>query len=578
MAYPNLYSDESIVLNAQNVKVKSVSFEAVLTTRRLILVDSKKHLIAPQEILLATLRDIEIGENAIRDPTITLSIITTTGATRQMILTFSKTSGGDRRRERDEWVKALKHNIASAGQHPILPDHPIPEEAYPPHADERTSHVKVEPANIPAASSKKKIEIARPGPIKKIVDTPPAIPKPVETSSLPTGSFCNRCGSRIPPDSVFCNKCGTPVVTEKELDSHIPAASAPSPAVPQIQVQAPAAAVPGDKKERPIEEVIHSIEPLIEDSVPRTQPYPLVPKQVYQPREQQPETAPEQPATAAPAPAAPAPEAATPADQSATPGVNWPVLGSAGGPVGPQVTIPAQTAESPATAPQTPPVPPVPPVPSSPGKNRKFMVFGAVALVLVLIIAAVFIFANPLGGGLTVTTTPVPTTAPTTIATPAPSTPTMTVVPTETTAAVEPAETPAGTTSSNGGQMIVPDQNVWIHIIYNGEYNGIYGVAGGSTTIAGEGEKVLQIPVNVGIVIASIQKLDGSGDKLTVEIWKDGEMVAQKSTVSPKGVVEIQTDLRPTSTPTPTPTATKIPIPVKTTAVANTTANETGTE
>ena len=53
MAYPDLYSDESVVLNTQNIKVKSVSFEAVLTTRRLILVDSKKHLIAPQEILYA---------------------------------------------------------------------------------------------------------------------------------------------------------------------------------------------------------------------------------------------------------------------------------------------------------------------------------------------------------------------------------------------------------------------------------------------------------------------------------------------------------------------------------------------
>ena len=125
--------------------------------------------------------------------------------------------------------------------------------------------------------------------------------------------------------------------------------------------------------------------------------------------------------------------------------------------------------------------------------------------------------------------------------------------------------------------MIVPDQNVWIHIIYDGEYSGIYGVAGGSTTIAGEGEKVLQIPVNVGIVIASIQKLDGSGDKLTVEIWKDGARVAEKSTVSPKGIIEIQADLRPTSTPTPTPTATKIPVPVKTTAAVNETVNATAT-
>jgi len=575
MAYPNLYSDESIVLNAQNVKVKSVSFEAVLTTRRLILVDSKKHLIAPQEILLATLRDIEAGENAIRDPTITLSIITTTGATRQMILTFSKTSGGDRRRERDEWIKALRLNMASAGQHPIMPDQPVPEEVYPPGADERPSPVRAPPA-VPAHSGKKKIEIARPGPIKKIIDAPPAIPKPVETTSLPTGSFCNKCGSRVPPDSAFCNKCGTPVVTDADLDAHLAAPSAPAPSVPQIQVQARPTFGQGDKKERPIEEVIHSIEPLIEDSVPRTQPYPIVPKQVFQPREQQ-VAVPEQQEPSTETAPSPAPETAAPAPESPTPGVNWPVLGSAGGAVEGQVSIPAQPEGVPAAAPQAPPVPPVPPVPAAPVGKKKIMVIGAVALVIVLIIAAVFIFANPLGGGPAVTTTPEPTPVPTTVATPTPSTPTMTVIPTATTPAVEPAETPAGSTSSAGGKMIVPDQNVWIHIIYDGEYNGIYGVAGGSTTIAGEGEKVLQIPVNVGIVIASIQKLDGSGDKLTVEIWKDGKLVVEKSTVSPKGVVEIQADLRPTSTPTPTPTATKIPVPTKTMTAANETANMTAT-
>ena len=572
MAYPNLYSDESIVLNAQNVKVKSVSFEAVLTTRRLILVDSKKHLIAPQEILLATLRDIEAGENAIRDPTITLSIITTTGATRQMILTFSKTSGGDRRRERDEWIKALRQNMASAGQHPIMPDQPVVEDAYPPGVDERPSSVAPAPASVPVHSGKKKIEIARPGPIKKIIDAPPAIPKPVETSSLPTGSFCNKCGSRVPPESAFCNKCGTPVVTDADIDAHIAATSAPAPAVPQIQVQARPSFGQGDKKERPIEEVIHSIEPLIEDSVPRTQPYPIVPKQVYHPRDTEAAEAEQQ---------APSPEPATgpaaPAADSPTPGVTWPVLGSAGGPVEGQVSIPAQPEAAQAATPQAPPVPPAPPIPPASGGKKKFIAIGAIALVLVLIIAAVFIFANPLGGGLPGTTTPVPTTMPTTVATPTPSTPTMTVIPTVTTPAVEPTETPAGTTSSSGGNLIVPDQNVWIHIIYDGEYNGIYGVAGGSTTIAGEGEKVLQIPVNVGIVIASIQKMDGSGDKLTVEIWKDGEIVDQKSTVSPKGVVEIQTDLRPKSTPTPTPTATKIPVPTKTTAAVNETANATET-
>jgi len=571
MAYPNLYSDESIVLNAQNVKVKSVSFEAVLTTRRLILVDSKKHLIAPQEILLATLREIEAGENAIRDPTITLSIITNTGATRQMILTFSKQSGGDRHRECDEWVKALKQNMASAGQHPIMPGHAPSDDAYPSGAGE-PGRVGMEAANVPSTPSslKKKIEIARPGPIKKIVDAPPTVPKPVETSSLPSGSFCNKCGSRVPPDSAFCNKCGTPVVTEAEMEARLAAASAPAPAVPQVQVQTPLSYGTGDKKERPIEDVIHSIEPLIEDSVPRTTPYPLVAKQVYHPPQQQ-ASAPEQPA------AAPAPE--VPAEQSATPGVAWPVLGSAGGPVETQVSIPSPADGAPAGAPAAPAVPPVPPVPPAPGRSKKFLVIGAVALVLVIIIAAVFIFANPLGGGESVTTTPAPTTVTTTTTTQAPSTPAKTYVPTATTtpAATEPATTSSGASSSAGGQLVVPEQNVWIHILYDGEYTGTYGIAGSVSSVADKGEKLLQVPTSDGIVVASIQKVDGSSDKLTVEVFKDGEIVQQRSTVAPKGIVEIQADLKPAATPTPKATATKIPVPTKTAAAANATANATVT-
>jgi hypothetical protein len=84
LSYPELYSDERVVLQAQNVKVKSVVFEVVLTTRRLVLIDTKKNSIPPQEINLATLKDVELGENAIRDPTITISIITISGNTRQM--------------------------------------------------------------------------------------------------------------------------------------------------------------------------------------------------------------------------------------------------------------------------------------------------------------------------------------------------------------------------------------------------------------------------------------------------------------------------------------------------------------
>src|SRR5512136_745606 len=135
MSYPELYSDERVVLQAQNVKVKSVSFEVVLTTRRLVLIDTKKHSIPPQEINLATLKDVESGENAIRDPTLTISIITISGNTRQMVLTFSKTSGGERRRECDEWVRALRQNITSTVYHPVT-QAPAPREQEPVQASQ----------------------------------------------------------------------------------------------------------------------------------------------------------------------------------------------------------------------------------------------------------------------------------------------------------------------------------------------------------------------------------------------------------------------------------------------------------
>ena len=55
--------------------------------------------------------------------------------------------------------------------------------------------------------------------------------------------------------------------------------------------------------------------------------------------------------------------------------------------------------------------------------------------------------------------------------------------------------------------------------------------------------------------MASVQKVDGSSDPLLVEVYKDGSLVMQKSTIIPKGDVEIQTNLKPSPTPT------KIPVP-----------------
>ena len=523
MAYPELYSDERIVLQTQNIKVKSVSFEGVLTTRRLVLVDSKKNTIPPQEINLATLKDVEAGENAIRDPTITLSIITVSGNTRQMILTFSKTSGGERRRECDEWVRTLKQHLKTSIQHPVPQEIPVfDEEPRAPPKPSSTTPRKIEVTNT--LPQKKKIEVARP--MKKIVDAVPAIPVPVETSSLPSGSFCSRCGNRIPQESAFCNRCGTRVLKEGDMENPpvMPSGIRDAPeTVPPVSVYVTPAA---DKRDRPIEQVIHSIEPLIEDSVPRTEPAPLIPsRQIYMQSQPHPEP---DATTTAPA-QVPAADSHSP---EAAPEVKWPVLSSTDSPV------PSFSADTGATPPSSP-TGPAPGAPIPPARKRTSLIaVAALAIIVVIVIAGAFTFMNSLSGSQGETTP-----APTAIATPSP-TPRVTTV-------VTPVPTPTATTTvlATRPAFSPPPNGVWVRVSYLGNFTGSVGTPNRMSDIANTGDQLYQIPTSEGPVVASIQKVDGSDGELTVAVYKDGTLVKQTTTIAPKGIIEIQMSLKPSGTP-----------------------------
>ena len=531
MSYPELYSDERVVLQAQNVKVKSVLFEVVLTTRRLVLIDSKKNSIPPQEINLATLKDVELGENAIRDPTITISIITISGNTRQMVLTFSKTSGGERRRECDEWVRALRQNITSTVYHPVSQT-PAPREIEPtpvaqPPAAQPPAPVphRIEATNPPPP--KKRIEIARP--MKKIVEAAPTMPVPVETSSLPTGTFCNRCGSRVPPESAFCNRCGTPVIrdtgaeTPQQEDTGVTWEQYTPPAVPQVQVHpSPVFPTIADKKDRPIEQVIHSIEPLIEDSVPRTTTAPIIPaKQAHiahpadlaEPADQIPATGPD----------SVTPDTAVPAGE-----VKWPVLTPSATP---------GTAASPAApvAPQAmvshPPPTPAP---------RKFPVklIAVLALVILVVIAGVYVFTQNPSVKPGVTPTPEITIPETTI-------PPATVATVRTTAV--PVTTPQQVTQPSA---LVPTSGVFVKVTTTGKYSGAVGTPGRLREISDSGDHFYQISTTDGPVVVNIQKSDGTSAVLAIDVYKDGTVMKHVQTSAPKGQIEFQAQLAAVTPPT----------------------------
>lgn len=342
--------------------------------------------------------------------------------------------------------------------------------------------------------------------MKKIVEAAPAMPVPVETTSLPTGSFCNRCGNRVPPESAFCNRCGTPVVRETG------SGDLPPEEITVLQVQiTPPPVTPAamENMDSRIEEVIHSIEPLIEDSVPRTAPAPLVPSK-------QPQYAPPADMAESAGQVPPAANFGTP-DAAAKPGdVMWPVLSQSG----------IQDTAAPPAAPAPGSLPPAPPP-----RKISFTLIAVLALVVLAVIAGVYVFMQGQAGtpgvtptpGITVPATTVPQTKVTAIAT--------TVKPTATQKQV--------TTPS----ALIPTSGVWVKVTYSGKFSGEVGTPGQVNPVE-YSRGFYQISTTDGPVVVSIQKSDGSSAELAVDVYKDGTLMKHAATTTPKGIIEFQVPLK----------------------------------
>jgi hypothetical protein len=507
MGYPELDQDESIILETRNVKFKSISLDAILTNKRIILIDSKKNVLPPQDIPLTSIRVVEMGENAIRDPFLLLILSSVTGEKRQMVITFSRQAGAERKRECNEWVKKLDSLREAMVPDSYPADIPVQTEEPEPQPEVASPT----PARTVIAGTrpvKKKIEISRP--LSKIIEKSPVSPVPVETSSLPSGTFCSRCGNRVPLNSTFCNHCGTPIV-------HVPEkAVAPQPAAQSVKVshQPPVSPV-AEQQNRPIDRVIHSIEPLIEDSVPRTQSAPLIKKNV-----------PDQKAEP-PVPASPVPEPQI----DPTPQVSWPVLSTSGSPIGP--------AKEPEPAePESPPPPPAP-VPDGGKPNYRMITLVGIAIIAIIIGIVLLpgLTSSPAGGTGSNLTTPAMTTLATPYTTTMPRTPATPVKTVTVTLTVTPAQV----------TVLIPQNGVWVRVTYNGTYTGSIGMPNDLHASTDSGDRFYQISTTNGTVAVSLQKTDGSSDKLNVEIYKNGVLVKQASTIAPKGILEFQFDLKSVS-------------------------------
>jgi hypothetical protein len=133
-------------------------------------------------------------------------------------------------------------------------------------------------------------------------------------------------------------------------------------------------------------------------------------------------------------------------------------------------------------------------------------------------------------------------------------------------------------TTASQPQFAIPPNGVWVRITYSGKYSGTYGTAGSQSSLEDTGDHFYPVSTINGPVVASIQKMDGSSNTLTVEVYKNGVLSGSETIKSPKGIIDIQVDLKPKPTPTPVPSQTVSPtVTPLGTAALNSTVNSTGT-
>jgi hypothetical protein len=94
-------------------------------------------------------------------------------------------------------------------------------------------------------------------------------------------------------------------------------------------------------------------------------------------------------------------------------------------------------------------------------------------------------------------------------------------------------------------------------VIYPRNYYGRLGNPGSLRGITGSGDRFYQMNEDNHLVQVQIYKTDNSGDTLTVEIYRNGEIINRRETTAPMGFIELLIDARTGNPPGITPRITQ---------------------
>jgi len=129
-------------------------------------------------------------------------------------------------------------------------------------------------------------------------------------------------------------------------------------------------------------------------------------------------------------------------------------------------------------------------------------------------------------------------------------------------------------------QIVIPQTGVWVRVNYSQNYRGRLGNPGSLREVTGSGDRFYQVDEKNRLVQVQIYKTDNTGNMLTVEMYRNSEIIHRRSTTSPMGVIEFLIDAETGNPPgiiTPGITQTAPPGSNQTSAAGNLTVPVLGT-
>jgi hypothetical protein len=91
--------------------------------------------------------------------------------------------------------------------------------------------------------------------------------------------------------------------------------------------------------------------------------------------------------------------------------------------------------------------------------------------------------------------------------------------------------------------VVIPPDGIWVRVVYAGNYNGRVGNPGSLQSIKGSGDQIYKIKSD-GLVQLQINKNDNTGNLLTVEIYRNGELMTHQVRSAPMGSIELLIDAK----------------------------------